>query len=181
MIPRSNEIRSAPLATPSRIRNTMATMANTTCRVAKAYGSSTSRVLDVEKTMKQPATVRIICTVSRTQSMFRLGSAGLALMLPSPESGRRERNAVTCAGSGPSFGDLDGAEPACETGRIRHRLRRCRGDRLRVERVRQHHRIGLRHTRQLHEHALHHGTSALRAVPRLLEIRRDGVGPLRIE
>ena len=38
--------------------------------------------------------VSTICTVINTQSMLRLGSAGLALMLPSPESGLRERKDV---------------------------------------------------------------------------------------
>ena len=38
--------------------------------------------------------VRATCVASSTQSMFRLGSPGLALMLPSPESGLRERNEV---------------------------------------------------------------------------------------
>jgi hypothetical protein len=38
--------------------------------------------------------VSVNCTTSSTQSTFRLGSAGLAPMLPRPESGFRERNDV---------------------------------------------------------------------------------------
>ena len=47
------------------------------------------RVRVAEKTMKQPATVSASWAVISTQSMFRLGSAGLERMLPSPESGLR--------------------------------------------------------------------------------------------
>ncbi len=69
-------------------------MAKITCRVANAYGSAATRVRDAENTTKQPATVRASCTDISTQSMLRLGSAGLAPMLPRPESGLRLKNEV---------------------------------------------------------------------------------------
>ncbi len=69
-------------------------IAKTTCRVANAYGSSLMRVRDAENTMKHPMTVSAPCTVISTQSTLRLGAAGLAPMLPRPESGRLDRNDV---------------------------------------------------------------------------------------
>ena len=47
------------------------------------------RVRVAENTTKQPAIVSAACAVINTQSMFRLGSAGLERMLPRPESGLR--------------------------------------------------------------------------------------------
>ena len=73
---------------------TTATIAKITCRVTNAYGSSKTRVREAEKTTKKPMVVSANWTVINTQSMFRLGSAGLARMLPRPESGLRERNEV---------------------------------------------------------------------------------------
>ena len=52
------------------------------------------RVREAEKTTKNPMMVSANCTTMSTQSTLRLGSAGLAPMLPRPESGRRERNDV---------------------------------------------------------------------------------------
>ena len=63
-------------------------MAKITWRVTNVYGSAV-RTRVAEKTTKHPATVSAICAVSSTQSMLRLGSAGLERMLPSPESGLR--------------------------------------------------------------------------------------------
>src|SRR5215203_4056641 len=65
-----------------------ATIAKITWRVTNVYGS-TVRVRVAEKTMKHPATVSANWLAISTQSMFRLGSAGLERMLPSPESGLR--------------------------------------------------------------------------------------------
>ena len=47
------------------------------------------RVRVAENTTKQPAIVNAAWAVISTQSMLRLGSAGLERMLPSPESGLR--------------------------------------------------------------------------------------------
>ena len=47
------------------------------------------RIRVAEKTTKQPATVSAAWASISTQSMLRLGSAGLERMLPSPESGLR--------------------------------------------------------------------------------------------
>ena len=69
-------------------------IAKTTWRVAKAYGSAEIRVLDAEYTTKKPMMVSANCTDISTQSTLRLGSAGLAPMLPRPESGLRDRNEV---------------------------------------------------------------------------------------
>ena len=77
---------------------TMAMIANTTWRVANAYGSAEIRVLDAENTTKNPMIVSANWTAINTQSTLRLGSAGLAPMLPRPESGLRERNEVATSG-----------------------------------------------------------------------------------
>ena len=63
-------------------------MAKITWRVTYVYGSAV-RVRVAENTTKQPAIVSAAWAVISTQSMLRLGSAGLERMLPRPESGLR--------------------------------------------------------------------------------------------
>ena len=65
-----------------------AAMAKMTWRVTNVYGSAV-RTRVAEKTTKHPATVSTAWASSSTQSMLRLGSAGLERMLPRPESGLR--------------------------------------------------------------------------------------------
>ena len=65
-----------------------AAMAKMTWRVTNSYGSVV-RPRVAEKTMKQPITVSTPCPSSRTQSMLRVGAAGLERTLPRPESGLR--------------------------------------------------------------------------------------------
>ena len=67
---------------------TVAAMAKITWRVTNVYGSAV-RTRVAENTTKQPATVSAAWASMRTQSMLRLGSAGLERMLPRPESGLR--------------------------------------------------------------------------------------------
>src|SRR5215213_7606668 len=138
---------------------TAATMAKITWRVANVYGSAV-RVRVAEKTMKQPATVRTSWASSRTQSMLRLGSAGLERMLPRPESGLRcsiERpigvDSVLGAGRH-ARGDRVGV-------RARHAGDVHLGEVLGrlflggVERLGQHDGVEGEHVRQRLEHALH--------------------------
>src|SRR6187431_995834 len=118
----------------------------------------------------------------RTQSMLRLGSPGLALMFPRPESGFRDRKEVATVAStrSPSFGRADVGEPSVEALRVGELPRLSGQVGRRVELVGEHHRIGRSKTGHLQEHTLHHRPGGLGAIAGLLEVRGDGVGTFRV-